>query len=284
MNMIPKPDIRTELMLIDAAAASTLLAMNTHNRPPKKVAVAAYARDMRAGNWRFTAEPIVFSNEGVLLDGQNRLMAVQKSDTRIWFLIVYGVDERAQHNMDAGAKRSFADTLNLREPGVGNANSVAALTRAVFLWENGGVQGGKATPMSFSSKNPTIDELMQVFDANEPALVNAVKVSRRIWDKRRGMSGATYALAYYLFDALDQDMNVIFWDHIINNNAPAGSPIAVLSDSILRWATVRDKPSGYVQLAIVIKAWNHWQDGQTPKQIRFAPAIETMPVPHAVVN
>ncbi len=74
----------------------------------------AYARDMRSGRWPFTGDPIRFTTDGELIDGQHRLHAVIEADLTIPFLCVFGLEPRAKHALDTGRKRSAGDVLALK--------------------------------------------------------------------------------------------------------------------------------------------------------------------------
>ncbi len=59
--------------------AARLLACNGHNRNVSEVLVERYARDMRCGAWKQNGEPILVARDGTLLDGQHRLLAIQRA-------------------------------------------------------------------------------------------------------------------------------------------------------------------------------------------------------------
>ena len=56
-----------------------LLDINTNNIPPVKTKINLYADHMINGRWMYNGDSIRVSKSGVLLDGQNRLMAAQKA-------------------------------------------------------------------------------------------------------------------------------------------------------------------------------------------------------------
>lgn len=280
-----KPDIVTELQLITPKAAHDLLGLNTHNRNPKKSAINAYARDMASGRWRFTGETIVVSDDGRLLDGQNRLQAVVKSAHPQWFLVVYGVSAASQKNMDAGVKRSFSDTLRLQVPPVDDATNVAALTRLIAMSGNDDARARLDRGSAITSAtNPTQDELWDTFSKHEQEIISAVRRGRRIYGKLRGTSSSNYTFATFTFDAIDPELCDTFWELVLDGGGSSDSPTQLLRAAILRWNTMRDKPTPYVQLGMIFKAWNQWMDGEQRKLLKFTPAIEALPVPHGPVN
>src|SRR6185312_9758127 len=61
---------------IDAEVAARYLAQGRAGRPPAPSQVDALADEIRQGNWQANGQPICFSRTGLLLNGQNRLLAV----------------------------------------------------------------------------------------------------------------------------------------------------------------------------------------------------------------
>lgn len=98
----------------DRDLVESLLAANTKNRTPKQSSILVYADEMLSGNWKVTNQGIGLSASGVLVDGQNRLLAMRAAGyPPVDFLLVTGLDEDAANYIDIGAKRSTADLLKL---------------------------------------------------------------------------------------------------------------------------------------------------------------------------
>jgi hypothetical protein len=98
----------------DRDLVEALLAANTKNRTPKQSSILVYADEMTSGNWKVTNQGIGLSASGVLVDGQNRLLAMRAAGyPPVDFLLVTGLDEDAANYIDIGAKRSTADLLKL---------------------------------------------------------------------------------------------------------------------------------------------------------------------------
>lgn len=70
-TQIPVVEITPEL-------ARQLLSNNKINRKIKPTIVERYAEQMEAGEWKFTGDTIKVDGEGMLLDGQHRLLAIIK--------------------------------------------------------------------------------------------------------------------------------------------------------------------------------------------------------------
>lgn len=95
--------------------AKYLLQYNTNNRPVAKNSVAQYLAEMKSGNFLVNGETIKFNKDGVLIDGQNRLLAIAQmpEDYSYNALIVRGLPLDAFGTIDVGKSRSGSDIFKL---------------------------------------------------------------------------------------------------------------------------------------------------------------------------
>ncbi len=91
--------------------ADALLLASKANRPLRKGRVQRYARDMLAGDWHVSPQPIVLNGDGRLVDGQHRLQAVVLSGLAQTFCIVSGAETAVVAALDNGLPRSLGDQL-----------------------------------------------------------------------------------------------------------------------------------------------------------------------------
>jgi len=92
----------------------SLLEMNTNNRPVKKTVVDCYKQDIADGRWYLTNQGIGVDINGVLIDGQHRLIAIKECGyPPVALLIVSGLPVEAQQAVDQHAKRSVRDIWRL---------------------------------------------------------------------------------------------------------------------------------------------------------------------------
>lgn len=84
----------TAIEIITPEIASKYLEKNTNNyRNVNPQRVKAYALEMKNGNWKNNGEAIVFGTDGILKNGQHRLMACVQSNTPFETLVIRGCDE-----------------------------------------------------------------------------------------------------------------------------------------------------------------------------------------------
>lgn len=115
--------------------ARLYLESNLNNRPVKPTVVARYMNEIKNGTWALTHQGIAFDEDGFLLDGQHRLMAIIKANVAIDCLVIRGINSQAQIAMDDHAKRTDADALSLHRKQPISKSIVAAVRAALEAME-----------------------------------------------------------------------------------------------------------------------------------------------------
>lgn len=118
-DLIHRPGVY--IVRVTPEAAASLLERNTLNRHPKANAIERYAKSMREGKWRVTNQGLGISRSGVLVDGQNRLMACIEAGVPFETVLSTGMDDEARDVVDVGVRRSLGDSLRM----AGYTNAVA---------------------------------------------------------------------------------------------------------------------------------------------------------------
>lgn len=253
--------VTVSIDMTDPSAAKSLLGLNTQNRRIRPLHVASIASDYATGNYTFTGSPVVVSNDGVLLDGQHRLLAIIKADVTIPLLIVRGVKAQSQINIDTGQRRKFGDVLTLR--GYSDGKNLASLVAHAYRWEK-----GEKNPAG--SVRPTNAELL-TFLERHPELATCLyptQAASRKWRIRRTQA----ALAYWLFDRIDHDENVEFWKRMVTLHDDSSDPIGALQARFLKEMAspaTHSRMTYETEMALIIKAWNAYIRGERIVQLRF---------------
>ena len=105
--------MKTEIMTITPDLAQKFLASNNENRPIKKWWVTALSGAMRRGEWKLSHQGIAIGQDGRLLDGQHRLLAVVSCGIPVLMSVTTGVDCDSFISMDVGVKRTVSDSTGL---------------------------------------------------------------------------------------------------------------------------------------------------------------------------
>lgn len=253
-----------EIVQVTPEIAEEWLRTNTHNRNLRQHHVAALARDMAAGDWQWNGEAIKFSADNVLLDGQHRLTAIAASGATIPMLVIRNVRRSAQATMDAGSSRTAGDALKLR--GESYSAGLAALIRRAILWDRGArsIDAGGRVP-------PTTTQIIHYLDEN-PELRDQVRQGQAL-SATIPLPSSLIALALRILSAVDYDDAQHFFARLASDEGHyKGEPIRELRHTLERNAKAPNgKYSNSHRMALIIKAWNKYRNGETVHSIRFAP-------------
>lgn len=243
--MIETPVLQAQVEVIGPKEARYLLRLNTRNRSIRKTAVETMARDMRAGLWVMNGEAIKISDDERVIDGQHRLLAVVESGCMIPMLVVRGLPFSSQQTVDLGTKRSLGDQLLLA--GDTSATMLAAIVRFAWYMDN----YGKPKAFGVSASH---SELRAYLDTHPEIRESAPLATRARTSTIRYVSSVAGGLHYLM----DRKSGVAdeFWDHLIEGDAPAGTPIFVLREALLRDLSAPHRMSTIHRAALTIKAWN----------------------------
>ncbi len=259
---------------VTPALAAEWLQFNTHNRSLRQRVYLAYAADMKAGYWKWNGESIKFALDGALLDGQHRLKAIVESGVTVPMVVIRGLPNETQDTVDGGAKRTFADVLRLR--GERQNSVLAAVTRRVTLWEMG-IQVAGSSPYA-----PTNSEMLQTLE-KYPELREVSNWAASV-AHGCGLPSSLIGVCMWVFAQIDSDDTGEFFARLKDGQALLkGDPIYELRRAADNSTGVRGQRSEKFLLAITIKAWNAYRDGNQVGMLAFRPGgakPEKFPVPH----
>jgi hypothetical protein len=125
----------TKTLLFDKTMAEAVLAYNTGNRRVNRRKLDILAHQMRSGEFENTGEPIILSAEGVLNNGQHRLLAMVEADAVVDMDVRFGIPRRAFTKTDTGAARTGGDVLTIA--GAAHGGQVAPAVRLLILYRRG---------------------------------------------------------------------------------------------------------------------------------------------------
>lgn len=245
----------TRTMTIDAAAARRLLATNTGNRHVSARRVSLLARQMRDGHWENTGEPIIVSDEGILNNGQHRLLAVLEADAVIEMDVRFGIPRRAFVKTDTGAARSSGDVLSIR--GVAGASQIAMTLRLLMIYERGLPEHGRD---SFTN-----DEVNRAYD-RWPDIADAYAKVQVFRFPPQIRSTPLYATTF-LAMRVPKGPKVEAWLHTLatGEEAHRDDPAYVLRERLLRnpLGDLGTRERQLMRFALMIKSWNLYRDNET---------------------
>lgn len=158
--------MKKEKILLTPKLAEKYLANNYHkNRKIRASVVNGYAVDIKEGRWNEDISEIdnamAFSEEGMLINGQHRCMAVITANKPIHIWAYFDVPIEMYDFFDGGAVRSTADIA-----GIPNSKNVSALAKIVYAVKHGETPLSSALQgqISFNKKNPAVATRQQVLE------------------------------------------------------------------------------------------------------------------------
>ena len=105
--------IQLSVTNITPTLAKKLLSKNTVNRPVRNGWVDTLERVMQDGKFVTTHQGIALADDGSLLDGQHRLMAIAKSGIAQKMVVASGVPAGTFIALDQGERRTLADIFHV---------------------------------------------------------------------------------------------------------------------------------------------------------------------------
>lgn len=271
--------MKTSTILITPQVAENFLKKNTMNRPPSADVVNEYARQMAAGLWfEETGESIKVTAEGILIDGQQRLMAIIKSGVALRFLITE-VTEDAFKYIDTGKKRTAADLF--ASSGVNNYTHIAAGLKRYTMLKRGMSIGYSQSPAGLIKAKISNSELFSLY-CSQPDVYQGAHHNASSWYGKSGrLMQKSEIIGYYLFFRdIDIDDSFRFLDMLfVMNNVPHDSPIILLRSRLSEdRVNTRFKISGQVKTMLMLRTWNYYRKNETVKTLQINLNRDKMPV------
>ena len=257
------PGIIVRLEEITPEVARKMLEANVNNRKKKSESID---KDIERGRWRINGATIVFSDDGVLLDGQNRLDAVVKTGIPIVTVVVYGVQAESQVSMDMGVKRQVNDFLTMR--GYKEATLVSAVGTAVCRSD---ILGLSSSFGYRRGSDYTVEDILLFIEKNyesrlAPILNDVDDTARRYRFVWRGTLGA-------LYDAFrrcgGEDDYRFFVDQMLGKRAQC-QPVRVLANRLIDNANKKQDRLTQETIAVYfVKVWNAYMCGREINSLKY---------------
>lgn len=130
-------EMKAEFKTITPIYAAKLLEANKSNRSMRQKKVEQYCRDMRAGKFVTTHQGIAVYENGILADGQHRLMAICKTGIPCKILVVSGIPFEQDHILaiDNGTVRSVTDSSSI------SGMKISTSEKSLIRWLKGSRMG-----------------------------------------------------------------------------------------------------------------------------------------------
>lgn len=259
------PEVRITIERITPEVAKQMLETNISNRDLNPE--AAVVKAIENGEWELNGATIAFDEDGILIDGQHRLVACAKLGIPIDTLVVRGVEHSAQVTMDTGMPRRLRDYTKMR--GYKNYTIVASCGQTLCIIDSYDIRtyfmshrGGKVTYKS------AVNYIDSNYESRIKPLVNDIRAVQSRYKKVN--SGTLCAVFDALRAAKEEDYRE-FVSQLVGTS-PACVSVRLLQNALAANATTTDRARQLTQkhvAAYMIKAWNAYMRGDDIKQLKF---------------
>ncbi len=253
--------------IITPSMAMAMLERNLGNRRKRARMIEQYAEQIASGRWPLTGQPIIFSDNGILNDGQNRLAACIKSGVAFPCDIRFGIARDSFMQTDIGAKRQASDVLEIT--GEKNVVTLAATAAHLNAWMR---SGGKSIHRSYTATPSEILDLVE----RHPGLRASSGVGQYMAQQIR-TAPSVIAFCHYLSSTRDPEGANRFFGQVASGEGLRKSdPAFALRKRLIDAAQSRTTMPAYILAGYALKAWNAYRKNIPVKLLRMDDG-ETLP-------
>lgn len=260
--------IKTGVELITPEIAREYLKANTANRPMSNVHIERIAQQMAKGQFILNGESIIFSDEGVLMQGQHRLAACIKSNTSFQTVVVRGIPYNAFFTLDSGRARSISDVFAIQ--GTPDYSKMSSIVNSYIRLHTGiNSYTGRESMKNLMSTKKDIFDVYQ----NHIELFTEIKLfSNRCYDKLRLLKMAEIGgiMAYLIidlkhpYDFVESFFTMLFFNSNVSNEA-----VNILRTKLINDLASERRMTPKYKLSIIIKCWNAYVENKEVKVLSY---------------
>lgn len=261
---------------ITPEAARSYLDMQVDNRRVRENRVRQWADDMKRGEFPAIAQPIMFTSDGRLIDGQHRLHAIVKAGIPVELLVARGVPLEHRRYIDGGAPRTAADVLHM-DHGVSNHQAVTSTATLVLLYDIARDRTWRGAAAYRPSKQAIVNEVLAHDDEYQVAARQG-KLATKTTASGLWLTQSSYGALSVLVGRKSD------WKHLWTEfhegvstgaNLPGSDPRLALRSASVPAGRHQD---GQWSLLACLRAWNAFVDGKELQIIRTG-HIRFLPMP-----
>lgn len=262
---------------MDAYYAALKTDTSKRNRTINHNRVFDYANDMKAGKWAVNGETIKFDEDGIIVDGQHRMMACIKSGVPFKTMVTYNVPRDTFDTIDVGNLRTANQTLRMLS--VSYSSNVAAVINGINNFMEHMPDGG----IYASKTRMKPHQLRETYYSNKEGFDDAAEFASKY--NRTGVLTQKLigTLYYYLIFIKHQDADVVR-TFLIDITLDDSVPNALENNLRKKLFALKGWPHSYerVRLSMIVKTWNALSAGLTkvklpncdaPKSLNLNPEV-----------
>lgn len=252
--------IREEV--VTPEAATDYLDLNTNNRKLRPQTVDQHVAAMKRGEWKYNGDSIRISESGVLLDGQHRLAAIEKSGIPQKYIIVEGLPDEVFTTIDVGSKRSASQMIGMT--GGKNITALASASKMCILMATVG------RPIHGTHhKQPTHQNIVDYAVARKDLQDSTNHVVSNKWLSRFATPSIA-AFCHYQFGNADPVKRDSFFEELSTGDISyRNSPVKVLREKLIEEKGMPNTIDRSRRIATFYRAFSAYLRGEESKLIRL---------------
>jgi hypothetical protein len=224
---------------------------NHNPRNTSLTTVNQYARDMKNAHWEPNGEPLMFDEDGKLINGFHRTHACRVAQTPFRTYVIVGLP-RGTKTFDLGYKRTHGQILKISGEHYGNF--LAATARLLWKYQRG------PRVLLARVERPTLQDVLDLLEEH-PELRTSVELCAGSFHKagRLCASSSIPSFIHYLGSRKHGHRATEFVEMIhkgIDPENQSNRPAYLLRERLLDWQQKRVKASQTEYLGLWIPAWN----------------------------
>ena len=196
--------MKAEIKRVTPELATQLLSRNNANRKVKTTTLKFYVNQMNSGNWKENGEGIIIDTDGVIKDGQHRLLAIIESKKSYLMPIVSDVSPCVMDTIDTGSNRSAADVLFLE--GYKYSHLLASMSKLILA--------NRLTRDSAKTTNISNSSILEFVNENYSKLKDVCKHANEINSLQIVKVLTPTIIGYYLYKYNNSENVRHFLKHI----------------------------------------------------------------------
>ena len=274
MNMNEKsPTINIET--ITPESAKLYLGMNTNNRNVCKARVIEYLEQMRRGQWRLSPDAITFDTEGILINGQHRMLALVAYGKPLLFLVGRNYPKDTFSIIDTGKNRTAGDVLQVK--GVKRPKLVAAIIRRRFALKEKKVcmdgtneHGGGYHSTRAINNQEIFEQYLKMQDLYDNILNDATAINSSSGTLVTSEIGGL--LSYLVIDlGYEYDKSLFFFQEICSVKESCSKTLESIRVKLLKDKISNKRMTAQYKQGLIMRAWNYYKNGKEIGNYNFDP-------------
>lgn len=238
--------------------AAELLEKNVKNRNVSKRQVAFLKNEILTGRFVFNGESIIIAEDGTLLDGQHRLIAVVEANLPIETVLIRDVPKEAQKTIDVGNSRTAANVMSMED--VKNPTAVATGIRMILTGFEAKSRGGGRTSTT---------EILEAYKREKELISAMIDWTTHLYNVSSKVLSAGRGMAYLYLFSLEDRLAKHFIKEIYTGHQYGKSNAAILlRNRLINDKLSRNKMTETLKKELIVTAWKRYLEGSVLDRLK----------------